>query len=342
MMLNIVRSRYQEMPVFLAVSSVVSQFEYSTSGSGGLFGERVDASGVPKVDTISGDLRLNLGYAEFPTITYTPITGQEFARRLYSAVPHYLFFAAAHEGWATDIFMRIGVQRIGKAENMSFGEVRVIKNIPNELKKLERFFRVVESLFILFDGEVIEVREVKGGIESGADFEVEKGARKDADKKPSQYLVIAEEVPEDLRPVLAEFRQLVGIPKGKRFRITRRTTDIKDDEISVQARSVMAMIKFMGRGVEIPLEHLEQGRVIDYGLHAREAEVAKKFFPFRMRSSRTLPENASAAVRYKDYWFYIERDDVTSKRALEHLMILFQLKAPAGKGAAPLLTLPTR
>jgi len=69
-----------------------------------------------------------------------------------------------------------------------------------------------------------------------------------------------------MRPELAELRQLLGITNANRFRITARTADISENEISIQTRSVMAIMKFMARGVEIPAEHVEQGHVVDYGL----------------------------------------------------------------------------
>ena len=71
--------------------------------------------------------------------------------------------------------------------------------------------------------------------------------------KSERYLMIAEEVPEDLRPLLGELRQLIGLTNRNRFRITERVTNIKDDEISIQTRSVMAMMEFMARGLKFRL-----------------------------------------------------------------------------------------
>ena len=153
--------------------------------------------------------------------------------------------------------------------------------------------------------------------------------------------MIAEEVAKDLRPILGELRQLIGLTNHNRFRITYRVTNIKDDEISIQTRSVMAMMEFMARGVEVPLEHLEDGWVIDYGLQNSEGEGAKELIPFKMHSSKKRPKNVFAAVRYKGYWYYIDHADITSKRALSLIIVLFRLQAPTPSGAAPILTLPT-
>ena len=323
MLLNIVRSRYLEVPVFLTVSSVLTQYEYDSSVSlGGIL-----EFGSGTTDSATGDA--NLRFSERPTITYLPVEGQEFSAHLLSEIPSEIIFAAAQAGWPVDVFMRIGVQRLGATENMSFGEIPASGYVDtktqfaSDLKKLERFERMINLIFVLSDQEIIEVQQVE------------------EDDKSQRYLIIAEKVPEDMRPLLSELRQLIGLSNRNRFRITDRVTNLKDDEISIQTRSVMAMMEFMARGVEVPLEHLEDGRVIDYGLQNSEGEVAKGLIPFRMHSKKSRPENAFAAVRFNNYWYYIDHADITSKRALSLIIVLFRLQAPTPSGAAPILTLPT-
>jgi len=323
MLLNIVRSRYLEVPVFLTVSSVLTQYEYNANAGVGTILE----FGSGTTDRAIGET--NLGFSERPTITYLPVEGQEFSAHLLSDIPSEIIFAAAQAGWSVDVFMRIAVQRLGAAENMSFGEIPASGDsesktqIESDFKKLKRFERMIDLIFILSDSEVIEVLLVE-----------EEG-------KSARYLMIAEQVAEDLRPRLDELRQLIGLSNRNRFRITDRVTNLKDDEISIQTRSVMAMMEFMARGVEVPLEHLEDGWVIDYGLQSSEGEAAKKLIPFKMRSSKNRPENAFAAVRFRDNWYYIDEADITSKRALSLIIVLFRLQAPTPSGAAPILTLPT-
>jgi hypothetical protein len=283
--------------------------------------------GSGTTDRATGDA--NVGFTERPTITYLPVEGQEFSAHLLSDIPSEIIFAAAQAGWAVDVFMRIAIQRLGETENMSFGEIPAPGDsdsktqVESDLKKLKRFERMIELIFILSDREVIELQEIE-----------EEG-------KSTRYLMIAEQVAEDLRPRLDELRKLIGISNRNRFRITDRVTNIKDDEISIQTRSVMAMMEFMARGVEVPLEHLKDGWVIDYGLQSSEGEAARKLIPFRMRSSKDRPENAFAAVRFRDNWYYIDQTDITSKRALGLIIVMFRLQAPTPAGAAPILTLPT-
>ena len=330
MLLNIVRSRYLEVPVFLTVSSVLTQYEYDRSiGVGGFFGISGSSENVigGTTDVITGDA--NLRVSEPPTITHLPVEGQEFSAHLLSDIPAELIFAAAQAGWPIDVFMRIGIQRFGALENMSFGEIAAtgVQDTKavflQDLQKLKRFERMIQLIFILSDREVIEVQQVavNGQIE--------------------RHLIIAETFPPELRSLLDELRRLIGVSNRNRFRITDRVTNLKDDEISIQTRSVMAMMEFMARGVEVPLEHLNEGRVIDYGLQDSGGNVAEELIPFRMRASKQRPQNVHAAVRHLGHWYYIDHNDITSKRALSLIIVLFRLQAPTPAGAAPILTLPT-
>jgi hypothetical protein len=302
---------------------VLTQYEYDRSvGLGGIL-----EFGSGTTDRALGDA--NLRFSERPTITYLPVEGQEFSAHLLSDIPTDLIFAAAQAGWPVDVFMRIGIQRLGAVENMSFGELPASGYIDSktqfaaDFKKLKKFERMVQLIFILSDREVIEVQEAE------------------EDGKTERYLMIAEKIPEELRPMLSELRQLIGLTNRNRFRITDRVTNIKDDEISIQTRSVMAMMEFMARGVEVPVAHLKDGWVIDYGLQNSDGEVAKGLIPFRMRSSKNRPANVFAAVRFRDHWYYIDHADITSKRALSLMIVLFRLQAPTPSGAAPILALPT-
>lgn len=324
MLLNIVRSRYQEMPVFLEIGSVVAQYAYTGTLGLNYLREFINNPIAPTSDTAAGEV--NYAFSERPTITYQPIAGEAFAKHLYSEVPIELILGAAHAGWAVDLMMLIAVERFGTADNMSFGEVRSRAQRQIDIDQLGRFARVIELLFLLIDRSVIEVQQVTGDEMKGT--------------KSAEYLVISDQVPEDLRPLLSELGELTGIAGRERFQITTRTADLDANELSIQTRSVMAMMKFLARGIKVPTAHIEQGWVVDYGLQTFEG--AERLFPFRMHSSKDRPNNAFAAVRYLDHWFYIANDDLISKRALEHVMIFFQLRAPTSKKSAPLLTLPTR
>jgi hypothetical protein len=325
MLLNLVRIRYLEEPVFLSVSSILTQYVYNVGASAGgqfLLDEVTD-------NTSNVSAGANLGYEERPTITYIPIEGREFSVRMLSAIPSETMFAAAQQGWSVDSLMRIGINRIGAVENMGFeaipapGHIDLSKQLKREVDKLKKFQRVIQLLIVLADEEVFEMRIVE-----------EKGAK-------TAFLLFAKSVPEDIQSQVVEFKQVLGLsPKINMFRITDRVTDLKEDEISIQTRSLSAMMNFLAKGVQVPPEHLADGRVIDYEIPTAE-RGGKDLIPFRMISSQTQPKSAFAAVRYQGYWFYIDNKDIESKRSLGLIIALFRVLAPSGGGAAPILTLPT-
>ena len=61
----------------------------------------------------------------------------------------------------------------------------------------------------------------------------------------------------------------------------------------------------------------------------------------RINHSKEEPENAFVAVKYLDYWFYIDRGDIISKRTFTFLMILFSVTETGGKEGLPLVTIPS-
>ncbi|MGD8980830.1 MAG: hypothetical protein PVF42_04500 [Desulfobacterales bacterium] len=325
MLMNIIRLRYLEEPVFLAVSSILTQYVYNAGvEAGGI----IDLGG--NLDTGStASVGANLNYEERPTITYLPVEGREFSAHLLSAIPAELIFAAAQEGWDVDILMEIGVQRIGAVENMSFGaipspgDIEIKTQFQRDLDTLKRFQHVMRLLISLSEVEAFEVRIVEiNGIKE-------------------RHLEFSEKIPEEFQPMLKELRQLLGLSNGNTFRFTDHLTGIKEDEISIQTRSVLAMMSFLSRGVEVPLEHLNEGRVIDYRFLKSEEGSKKNLIPFRVFWSKQRPDKPFAAVKYQDYWFYIANNDINSKRTLGLIIALFRLQAPSTGGVAPILTLPT-
>ena len=81
-LLNIVKIRYADMPLFMEVASVVSGYTVESS---------VNLGGtVSSQDAVQGDF-FSLGtagkYTDRPTITYAPITGQQFNKSFMTPIP---------------------------------------------------------------------------------------------------------------------------------------------------------------------------------------------------------------------------------------------------------------
>ena len=85
------------------------------------------------------------------------------------------------------------------------------------------------------------------------------------------FLLFAKSVPAGTQSLVTEFRQVLGLsPNVNMFKITDHVTDLKEDEITIQTRSLSAMMSFLAKGVQVPPEHLADGWTIDYRIPTSE------------------------------------------------------------------------
>ena len=80
-LLNIVKMRYMDLPVFVDVSSIVSGYSLQTGVSVG--------GTVSSPKAVQGDFATVGGqaiYTDRPTITYTPLTGERFLKGLLAPI----------------------------------------------------------------------------------------------------------------------------------------------------------------------------------------------------------------------------------------------------------------
>jgi hypothetical protein len=106
-LLNIVKLRYADMPLFVEVASVVSG--YTLEGSVNVGGS------VSSSSAVQGDF-LSMGttgkYTDRPTITYVPITGAKFNESFMTPVPPKAILFLLQSGWPVDMIFPIVVDSI--------------------------------------------------------------------------------------------------------------------------------------------------------------------------------------------------------------------------------------
>jgi hypothetical protein len=305
MLLNIVRLRYSEPPVFLAANSILTQYVYS--GSVGAEGAGGASLGDPLWSVGGG---VNGLYMERPTITYTPLSGAEFAAQLITPVPSDLVFGLIESGWPPEHLLAMTVVRINDLQNTTFVPVKPAE----EEGPGETFGNVI--------GLLVEVAR------RGA-MEMERG------DDGARYLVFREAADEQTAELITRLKSAVGLASdGFRFRVTTRIVRRGPDEVTLRVRSVLELVGYLGRGVQIPEDHAAQSRAI--ALPAGGDGV-----PLRVWSQEEPPADAFVAVQHQGRWFFVRQSDHRSKQAFSLLVYLFQMQAPQMKGAGPLLTVPT-
>lgn len=87
-LLNIVKLRYMDLPVFVDVASIVSGYSMETAVTAGKTWPETSALGG-SVASLGGSAR----FTDRPTITYVPLTGEKFMRGLITPIdPKHIFF----------------------------------------------------------------------------------------------------------------------------------------------------------------------------------------------------------------------------------------------------------
>jgi len=115
LLLNLVRLRYRDRPLFLQVSSVIARFERESSLDLSA-GVNADASSG-SAPSISGGAGVGLGFAEQPTVTFTPLQGEDFAERLLRPIDLETLALLQRSGWSIERVMRLTVQRMNGLDN---------------------------------------------------------------------------------------------------------------------------------------------------------------------------------------------------------------------------------
>ena len=109
MLLNLVRMRYNDTPLFLELGTVVASYGCDTS---------LNAGGtIPASGSNVATLGSAFAYGEHPTITYTPLAGEEFATRMLTPIPLDSIMLFEQAGWRADRLLLVTVQRINDVLN---------------------------------------------------------------------------------------------------------------------------------------------------------------------------------------------------------------------------------
>ena len=142
MLLNLVKLRYGDTPVFLDVGQIVSG--YTLEGTVQAAGTIFSSSGVvPGVPDSSVSLGAQGRYTDRPTITYAPLVGERFARSMMTPLPPTALLALIQAGYPVDVVLRMTVHEVNGIRNRYGGDFRARPADPEfhillrELRKIQ-------------------------------------------------------------------------------------------------------------------------------------------------------------------------------------------------------------
>lgn len=312
-LLNLIKTRYLDAPVFMDVASVINQYALEQEVGLGVSGEFYNR-GVPSF--ISPEVGMKGRYTDRPTITYNPLMGENYARSLLKPLPNAAILLLVEAGYPVDHVLRTCVQTVNGLDNQMSGSL-AFRDADPEFFELLKLLRHIQAM----EGIVMRSKSVDGKKTLAAIF------------KPPDRAFSAE---------LKKAIQLLGLsPDAREFRVVSGSYATSDKEIAMLSRSMLQIFSAYASFIDVPESDVSQNRVV---ATVREDHAMAAGFPplIRVHSGDTKPENAFVAVPYRDHIFWIDDRDIHSKNMFFFLMVLFSFtERGQSEQAAPVLTVPT-
>jgi hypothetical protein len=235
LLLNIVKLRYADAPAFLEVVSVVSGYSLEAG---------LSLNGQFSPQPLRGDTFVGAGgagkFTDRPTISYSPLTGEKFARNLMAPVPLDALMFAIQGGTPADFILGLTVESIEGHHNHSLyaGQLR-----PRD----PEFGKLLQALHILQEARVIETELLKQA--DHTDIWVRFHAVDPSMTGPTEQMT--------------ELRRLLGIPAAlDRVRVIFATRAAEPGVVGIRTRSLLQILVTLGAGVQVQLDHLTAGTAI--------------------------------------------------------------------------------
>jgi len=310
MLLSIVKGRYGETFSLLAVSGVAANVRFRTNAG-------VDVGIGPREDYLGNLTPFSAGvaYEENPTITYTPVQGEQYLRQLLSPIPLNMLVLIIRSGTNPAAYLTMLANRINDMRNPDFLEA------PTSEPDL-RFQRFVELSEALDRAGVLQLVEDP---RKEVPFDILiSGYAPAYSEKVREYLALLE------LPMPTEESKDIVLPVY--FAVKGRELG----GIAISTRSTFDLIEILRAAIEVPQEHASAGLAMNYpkpGLAGKN---------LRIHVSKDKPKRAAVAVKHSRYWFYINEADMHTKLFYVMVRTLWSVSIAAGsdQSAAPVLTIP--
>ena len=306
MLTNMVAIRYGESPVFLNVSSVIAQYGLETSAR---VGAGVNNSFIGD-DSLQGNA--TAVWSERPTITYTPVEGQDFAINLLTPIRPAEVFALIEAGWNAERSLRLLLKTINGVSAYD-----PVARTPNE-----DFFEVLDAFKALQDEEALGIR------------------RENSEEGTRTFLYLRDVAANSrIEEALDVFAEILGLDReGEDVEVVFGPYFKDGRTIAMQTMSVMDILTESAAYITVPESHVAEGRTRANRV-IRTDGASRPLL--RVHSAEEKPEHALVAVPSRDHWYFIDDRDIDSKKAFSFLMIIMQLTSAQQEDRGPTVTIGT-
>ena len=312
-LLNIVKMRYLDPPVFVDVGNIVASYSLVQGVSAGAtIAPDGGGSSLGTNGTVGG-----FGtYSNTPTITYTPLTGSKFIRGLATPFPPEAIFSSIEAGMPADVIL--------------FASVASINGLRNQEATLQGITPA--------DPDFHRVRALARQIQLSGAVRIE--VKKQAGEELVSFMTFrTEKVPPEIQADIAELRRLLKLdPSASEYKVRFGAVPDNDKEIAVITRSILSLMQTMAAEVGVPSEDLARGWAFPGFEHGQAVPGVVRLI--HIHSGKSVPTDAFVSVKYENNWFWIDKGDLESKQMFSLIMMLFTMVDTGPTQNQPVLTIP--
>ena len=288
-MLNLVRLRYDESPVFLHVGDISSSKRFSSRGSltGTIF---FPGTGGHSPLDVAGSAAAE--YGDNPIFNYVPFDDERYTKQLLRPLSLKSLALLLQSSWSISRVFRLAIQQTGSVLN-SPSSARSTPSYPPEYKD---FSHIVNVLRRMQRENSLTVRYVN-------------------ERKHEQLII-------SIRPYypLYETDKRLLVKYG--IKISHNDLIFSSEPWSgenyISTRSVLGILNYISKGVLVPKDDIKakvltvtrssNGAVFDW------QRVVKGMMT--IRTSQNEPISKLVSIPYRGRWYYIDDRDIDSKKTL--------------------------
>lgn len=309
LLLNLVRLKHRDTPLFLEITNVTSRFSFRANAK---------ASAIfPNTGLNIFELNSGGELEESPVVTYSPLQGRKFIQQFLSKISIETIYLLYKSGWSIERILRLCFEKMGSLENAPNASGPTPKLAPH----YEEFLQIANSFRKLQKSNALDISIQEDKNILVLIFEIKSIAKEWEEVK--------------------EINRLLQTPVTNFYFKFSVNGKIKD-HIPVETRSLLGIMYYLSHAIEASFESIDKGYVTstkdESGNNFSWNELTGNLL--RIFSSSQKPDNASIVISYDDYWYFVKKSDLNSKSTFSLLGQIYYLQAGTFESNSPLLTIP--
>jgi hypothetical protein len=314
-LLNIVKLRYGDFPVFMEIAQVIAGYQLQTTVGAGVSAQNYTTTSIGGPVAIGGSAAAAATYIDRPTVIYAPLTGNDFIKKLMTPIPPAAVLFLLQSGYSATLVMQIAVDSINGVANESR---RAGMTRPGD----PEFTRLAQLLYELQLANALQIR-------------VERS------KDNSETAVIGfppTNVGPDVIAKTAEIRRILHLTgPGRNYQVRYGGWSGRADEVAMVTRSMLQVMLELGVLAQVPEADIAGGKATPGSVRSPAAEQLPLL---NISGGSAPPPEAYVSIQYKGRWFWIADEDIRSKSIFTGVMLLFSISDVGVRSAPPVVTVP--